>query len=182
MTQAATGVTLVNMPSTTLAAVQRVLSSDIDPMEAAGRVRRIGMEVGGELYEAFREHVAHSGSLENLESDAFWSSLDELFQQLGWGRVDHERLHPGVIAIASPDWFESRSREADQPCCHFTVGALADLFRRVAGMEVAVLEVRCQAAGASECRFLIGSPDALESVFDRIADGGHYREAVASLG
>ncbi|HUE96861.1 MAG TPA: V4R domain-containing protein [Longimicrobiaceae bacterium] len=179
-------VDLVRVPAGTFVAVQRVLASELDPQDAADRVRRIGMETGRALYQLFRDRVAapggSTGSVEDLESAAFWSRLEAFFHDLGWGGLEHERLHPGVISLWSTDWFESAAAgDLSQPSCQFTVGALGELFQEVTTLEVAVMEVRCRAAGAQECRFLIGSPEALGSVFERMSGGSHYREAVAGL-
>lgn len=172
--------TLVRMPATLLAEVQRVLRSELDPTELPNVLRRVGMETGRALHASFLEQV--SGGVEDLANNAFWSSLDTFFQDLGWGGIEHERLHPGVISVASTDWFESSGTESDNPSCHFTVGVLGELFRQFASLEVAVMEVRCRSTGANECRFLIGGPDALESVFQRMTEGSHYRDAVSELG
>lgn len=171
---------LVRMPATTLAEVHRVLSSELEPSQLPNVLRRIGMETGGTLHGLFKERISGGGG--DLGSDAFWSSLDTFFQDLGWGALEHERLHPGVISVASTDWFESSEHESGNPSCHFTVGVLGELFRQFASLEVAVMEVGCRSTGAKECRFLIGGPEALESVFQRITEGSHYREAVAGLG
>lgn len=179
------GQDLVRVPVETLAAVQRVLSAELSGEDAANHLRQIGVETGGALHDLLAERSGRAegaAGVEEIASDAFWRGLHDFFRDLGWGGVRHERLHPGVIALSSGDWFESGSADASHPSCHFTVGALGEIFRRLSSYDVAVLEVRCRAAGASECRFLVGSPDALEAVFDRMAGGSHYREAVAALG
>ena len=176
---------IVRVPVETLAAVQRVLSTELSGAEAAGHLRRIGVETGGALHDLFAERLQSSdgpAAVEEVATPAFWDRLDDFFRDLGWGGVRHERLHPGVIALSSRDWFESATGDARHPSCHFTVGALGEIFRRLTSFEVAVMEVGCRATGAPECRFLIGSPEALETVFEQMSDGSHYREAVAALG
>ena len=56
----------------------------------------------------------------------------------------------------------------------------ADLFGRVAGAPVAVLEVECRSAGAPRCRFLVGNPQVMEQLYDEMGRGVPYDEAVAA--
>ena len=171
---------MVQLPASTLALLQRALAAQAGgPASAAEGLRRAGMDAAPAIQAQLR---LRAPDLESLASDRFWARLGDLLREMGWGSFRHERLHPGVLSLASSDWFESRDARSEAPCCQFTVGVLAELFRRTADGEVAVMEVGCRGTGASECRFLIGSPAALESVYEQMADGSHYREAVASLG
>jgi hypothetical protein len=54
----------------------------------------------------------------------------------------------------------------------------ADLFGRLAGAPVAVLEVECRSAGQDRCRFLIGSPEVMDAVFEEMGRGTDYEAAV----
>jgi hypothetical protein len=65
------------------------------------------------------------------------------------------------------------------PACHITTGLFADLFGRVAGSAVAVLEVECRSAGHPRCRFLVGSPEVMDAVYEEMVRGVPYGDAVA---
>jgi hypothetical protein len=54
----------------------------------------------------------------------------------------------------------------------------ADLFGRLAGAPVAVLEVECRSAGQERCRFLVGSPDVMDAVYEEMGNGTDYETAV----
>lgn len=117
----------------------------------------------------------------DLPLDEFWRELETLFSRLGWGSIRQESLHPGVVSLVSPDWFEAEENHGDLPCCHFSTGLLAALLQRLAGSDIAAMEVECRGAGNAECRFLLGSPEALDELYEVIAEGGSFRDAIAAL-
>jgi hypothetical protein len=55
----------------------------------------------------------------------------------------------------------------------------ADFFGRVADAPLAVMEVECRSAGGERCRFLLGSTDVMQTVYDGISQGYGYEDAVA---
>lgn len=97
----------------------------------------------------------------------------------GWGLVEHEHVHPGVLAVSSGDWSESMASAGQS--CHFTTGMLAEVLRLIAAQDVAVLEVECRSTGSLSCRFLIGSPHALETVYSELQGGSAVPEALGAL-
>jgi hypothetical protein len=50
----------------------------------------------------------------------------------------------------------------------------------VAEQPLAVMEVECRAAGAPRCRFLLGSADVMQQVWEGMADGRPYEELLAA--
>ena len=66
------------------------------------------------------------------------------------------------------------------PSCHVGTGLLAGFFGRVADAPLSVLEVECRSAGANRCRFLIGSVDVLQYVYEAMERGVHYEHAASS--
>jgi hypothetical protein len=55
---------------------------------------------------------------------------------------------------------------------------LADVMGRVSGEQVAVMEVECRSKGDSICRFLSASPTTLQEVYEKMAAGMSYGEAL----
>ncbi len=95
-----------------------------------------------------------------------------------WGSITVNPLAEGVLAIDSTDWNEaSPDAGAQYPSCHLSSGLLADFFGRLAGETVAVMEVECRSRGDDMCRFLVGSPDTLADVYQRMSGGLSYLEA-----
>lgn len=182
----ATPVPMVRFPTAALDALHRAAGRGRDAHEAARLVREIGLETGETFHSAFQEWLAQRGEplpVAALPADRFWSGLAEFFSSLGWGRLEEERPHPGVVSLSSDEWVESAEKSgAAHPACHLTTGLLADLLGRVAGEDLAVLEVECQATGAGRCRFLVGSDAVLQRVHEEIARGAAYPDALATLG
>ena len=56
----------------------------------------------------------------------------------------------------------------------------ADFFGRVAGAPLAVMEVECRSAGADRCRFLLGSTDVMQAVYEQMSQGTGYADAVGA--
>jgi hypothetical protein len=56
----------------------------------------------------------------------------------------------------------------------------ADFFGRVADAPLAVMEVECRSAGAERCRFLLGSTEVMQQVYEEMSQGVAYDEAVAA--
>jgi hypothetical protein len=51
----------------------------------------------------------------------------------------------------------------------------------MAGEPLAVMEVECRAAGNDRCRFLLGSAEVMQALYDGMAAGQSYEEAARSL-
>jgi predicted hydrocarbon binding protein len=170
------------LPAAALAALRRTLAAELGAERAADVLRRAGHSAGDALFQSLAG-ARGSEDLSAIGIDAFWRRLGQLFAARGWGNLSHLPLHPGVGAVESADWGEADpASEAKRPSCFFTTGVLANLLGHVAGGDVAVLEVECRSRGDHHCRFLFGSPDALNAVYDRVVEGEAADAAVAQLG
>ena len=90
----------------------------------------------------------------------------------------HE-LSPAVLALDSTAWAEATDEPGGEfPSCHLTCGLLADFFGRLSDGLVAVMEVECRSRGDARCRFLAGAPETLSALYDRMAQGTGYLEAL----
>lgn len=183
MNATATGAQLVRLPADFLAALRRALAAGRSPLEAATLLRQTGYETGPSLHAALKARLAEErGEAGSLSSAEFWEAFGAFWESLGWGGVRHEPLHPGVAALDSADWAEADAGgHTGHPSCHFTTGVLAEVLSRIAGEDVAVLEVECRSAGDGRCRFLFGGEAALGEVYGRMAAGLPYTEAVEQL-
>jgi predicted hydrocarbon binding protein len=149
--------------------------------QAAVTLQEAGYAGGTALYESFKAWLSertHIG-VEELDVDSFQIRASEFFSEHGWGSLTVGSLSDVVATLDSPDWGECDSNlGAQQPSCHLTTGMFADLFGRLAGAPVAVLEVECRSAGHDRCRFLVGSPDVMDAVYDEMGRGTEYEAAV----
>ena len=170
---------IAKMPRATLAAILRA-AGGAGPDDAAESLRALGASSAEGLLDLF------SSRLSGLDPaaapvDRFWSELGDFLEELGWGRIEQDAVHPGLVSIAASDWFEAEGASADQPCCHFSTGLFAELLRTLSNAEIAAMEVECIACGDDRCRFLVGSPAALDEVYEGIVGGATVSDAVTAL-
>jgi uncharacterized protein len=151
--------------------------------QAAVHLQEAGYAGGDALFTAFLAWLAERTDIaaENLDVEAFELRISEFFTESGWGRLEIGTIDDVVATLDSADWGESESTSGmEHPACHITTGMFADLFGRLAGAPVAVLEVECRSAGDSRCRFLIGNPGVMDAVYEEIGRGATYEAAVHS--
>lgn len=150
---------------------------------SAGFLQEAGYAGGGAMFEAFRAWLAMRGTPEAdaLSVGAFQAEATEFFRECGWGSLAVGELHDTVATLDSTDWGEATPEAGLQhPGCHMSSGLFADFFGRVADAPLAVMEVECRSAGHERCRFLLGSADVLQQVYDGMAAGASYDAAVAA--
>jgi predicted hydrocarbon binding protein len=176
----------LRLPAAFLPAVRRALAQDRSPMDAATLLRQVGYDSGAGFHAALEERVAWErpgATVGTLPDGEFWAEFAAFWSDAGWGTVRHVQMHPGVGALECEGWAEAAAaREAGDGFCHLTTGIFADMLGRLAGGDVAVMEVECEAAGADRCRFLFGGPAALGAVYQEMAEGHGVELAVARLG
>jgi len=152
-------------------------ASAVSPLQEAGFA-------GGEgMYDAFTRWLASRGlpAPDALAAAEFSIRATDFFREAGWGGMEVGALD-GVATIDSPDWAESDpDYPLDFPGCYYSSGMLADFFGRLAGEPLAAMEVECRSMGAPRCRFLVGSADLLQHIYDEMARGVSYEE-VATAG
>lgn len=173
----------LRLPPRFLRALHQALAQGHDPTEAATLLREIGYELGDSLYDALEDVLAQAPeeSLRALPPSRFWSGISSVFENLGWGRLRWTQLHPAIAALDSADWIEAEGGRETHPACHLTTGVLAKLLARAADAEVAVLEAECRSRGEARCRFLFGSPAALDTLYQGMREGLPYTAALARL-
>jgi predicted hydrocarbon binding protein len=155
-------------------------------LQAAAYLQEAGFAGGEELYAAFGEWLARARGVEapsELDVEFLGEVLGEFFADQGWGRLNATPLGPAVLALDSAEWAEALDeRQGEFPSCHLSCGLLADFLGRMSQELVAVMEVECRSRGESRCRFLAGSPETLGILYDRMAQGTGYREALGVVG
>jgi hypothetical protein len=181
------------LPVASLAAIRRELAIAVGGDTAARALQSAGNAAGAAFFRALA-HGFGSGSpaedpeetarqqLAAVDQAAFWRRFGELFGSRGWGHLAMLAVHPGVSALDATDWVEADpDAGATRPSCFFTTGLLANVLGRVAGEDVAVLEVECRSRGDARCRFLFGGPAALDALFGQLAAGRELEDSLAAL-
>jgi len=150
---------------------------------SAGYLQEAGYAGGAAMFEAFRAWLVTrgAGGPEDLSVGNFQTRATEFFRECGWGSLSVGVLHDTVATLDSADWGEATPGSAlDHPGCHLSSGMFADFFGRLADAPLAVMEVECRSAGSDRCRFLLGSAEVLQQVYDGMAGGSHYEDAVGA--
>jgi predicted hydrocarbon binding protein len=154
-------------------------------LQAATYLQEAGFAGGEELYGVFTDWLARTRGVEqpgDLDVQFFGDVLSEFFAEQGWGRLTATQLGP-VLALDSSEWAEALDeRHGEFPSCHLSCGLLADFLGRLSRDLVAVMEVECRSRGESRCRFLAGSPETMSILYDRVAEGVGYQEALGVSG
>ena len=170
----------IRLPADAILALRRTLVREVGAEATARALQEAGNAAGDALHARLARSSEGDG-LGQTPSGSFWDRLAGLFREMGWGTAEHRDLHPGVGALDVRDWFEvdPGGRRAS---CPFTTGVLANILGRVAGGEVAVLQVDLPDGAAGGCRFLFGGADALQRLYGGLREGRDLEAALGSLG
>ncbi len=170
----------VRVPAELFSTVRRALVRDREPIEAVTLLREVGYELGGAVDSGLREHVTGATGVDPyaLDPERFWQTASGYFEELGWGRVEHQRVHPGVGALVLADWIENGADGGPQGS-HISTGIFTDLLGRIAGGAVVVMEVPVD---AGRTRLLFGAGETLGAVYQSLSTGASLDQALASLG
>lgn len=174
---------MVGLTRDALVTLRAVLFRDAGA-NAASYLQEAGYAGGSALYAAFAAWCASRGVTvpENLATAEFELHAASFFAELGWGTVTVGTLHDSVMTVDSANWAESDPASAMQfPGCYLSAGLLADFFGRIAGTPLAVMEVECRSMGSERCRFLLGSAETMQHVYDGMTQGVAYDAALEQM-
>jgi predicted hydrocarbon binding protein len=172
---------LVALTRDSLIALRTALFRDVG-VSAVTPLQEAGYAAGPGMYDAFSRWLAARGhaSPETLAAAEFSLRATEFLREAGWGGIEVGAMD-GVATIDSPDWAESDpAYPLDFPGCYYSAGMLADFFGRLAGEPLAAMEVECRSMGGSRCRFLVGSSDMLQHIYEEMSRGLSYEEVAAA--
>ncbi len=170
----------VAMPAEFFAVLRAPMAHDASAVQA---MRDAGYAAGVGLFDTFEQWLQANGELpaELQPDDRFGEVLGEFLEAAGWGRVRVHAISEAVMAIDTEVWAEAESTAgATGPACHVGTGLLAGFLGRVADAPLSVLEVACRSAGDAHCRFLVGSVDVMQYVYEAMERGVGYEQASAS--
>lgn len=172
------------VPHASLRALRAALVRDLGD-GFAGVLQEAGFAGGASVFEAFRAwcEAKGRGAPESLAMSRFQASAAEFFAEAGWGTVTITPIGDTAVAFDAADWSESDPAAAmPYPACYYSAGMLADFFGRVADGQLGCMEVECRSNGAGRCRFILGSPEVLAHVYQRLTEGVAYDAALGELG
>lgn len=151
-------------------------------LQAASYLQEAGFAGGEELYAEFTDWLLTARGVEHpqdLDVEFLSDALSQFFAEQGWGALTASPFGTSVMALDSAEWAEAAEESRGEfPSCHLTCGLLADFFGRLSEQVVAVMEVECRSRGDARCRFLAGAPETLSTLYDRMAQGAAYADAL----
>ena len=172
----------VTMSRRVLQQLRNTLEHDAG-IQAATYLQEAGFAGGEAMADAFRAWLVDRHGIEqpgDLDAAHFGTTLSQFLAELGWGTVSISPLGPAAMAIDSTDWAEAQDDPSGEyPSCHLSCGLLADFLGRISDGTIAVMEVECRSRGDGRCRFVAGSPETLGVLYERMAQGQTYAEALA---
>jgi len=175
---------LAAVPRAAIAALRAALLRDAGAA-AAAYLQEAGYAGGDALFAAFRAWLADrqpDATPEELDLSEFQALAAEFFRDAGWGSLALTSLHDAVAALDSEDWGESDPAAGlEHTGCHLSTGMFAAFFGHLAGAPLAVLEVECRSAGSERCRFLVGSAEVMQHVYDGLSAGMGYEEVLGAV-
>ena len=148
--------------------------------DAAGAqvLQEAGYVAGDGAYRSFAAWLPGVAGVED-PGEVAASRLPELLARflstLGWGGAAVTQLSDAVLAVDSDDWAEAQPGAGlEYPSCAFTSGLLADFFTLLGDSPLAAMEVECRSRGDARCRWLVGAPESLTSLYEHMAQGADY--------
>lgn len=174
---------MVGLTRDALVALRSVLFRE-SGSNAAVYLQEAGYAGGGALYQTFATWSLEGGHAppETMSTPEFEQRAAEFFRELGWGNVRVNTLHDSVVAMDSSNWAEADpSLPMEHPGCYLSSGMLADFFGRIAGEQLVVMEVECRSMGSARCRFLVGSAETMQHVYEEMTRGVGYEASLAAM-
>jgi predicted hydrocarbon binding protein len=138
---------------------------------AAGYLQDAGYAGAAQVFEAFTAWLKAKGgpAPAELALDDFAAAMGEFFAASGWGTMGFSVGEGGLATIESSDWAEATTGDGSTMSgCFFTNGVLSDFFGRLTDAPVAVMETECRSMGHPRCKFVIGTPERLQKVYDEM--------------
>lgn len=152
--------------------------------EAPAVIQEVGHAAGEQVFAAFKSWLSDRSDVSapaDLDSKLLGEALSDFVEWLGWGTLKLERAWPAALAVDTKDWAEAEpGADTDYPACSYTTGLLASILGLLADDTVAVMEVECRSRGDSRCRFLIGAPATLQTVYQSMVEGKEYSETLSA--
>lgn len=174
---------MVGLTRDAFAALHSALFRDAGT-NAAAYLQEAGYAGGPAMHQAFVSWCTARGQSvpEDLTASEFERHAADFFTELGWGMVNVGTLHDSAMTIDSPNWVEANpASEMQFPGCYLSAGMLADFFGRLAGSQLVAMEVECRSMGYDRCRFLLGSSETMQHVYDGMTQGIAYDAALEQM-
>jgi len=162
---------LVAISKESLSALRMSLARDLGN-NAGTYLYEAGHGGASAIFDAFGQWLQSRGGppASELALDDFAAAVGEFFAAYGWGTMGFSVADGGIASVESSNWAEAASDSSQLPC-YFTSGVLTDFFGRITDAPVSVLETECRSLGHERCKFLIGTPEKLQKIYEELYPG-----------
>lgn len=172
----------ISLSASALVAISPRALHTLRDRAGAQPLQEAGYAAGEATHAAFVRWLPGVASVDDpkdLAAPRLAEVLSRFFSSLGWGNVEVTPLAEAAFAVDSSDWAEAQpDAQLPYPGCYFTAGVLADFMTRMAEAPLAVMEVECRSRADHKCRWLIGSPETLTSLYQHMAQGADYTQVL----
>ncbi|MCR9161439.1 MAG: V4R domain-containing protein [Nannocystaceae bacterium] len=138
--------------------IQRTVEGVAD-IDGKGIVRRASEQ-------AFARQIAYA--IEETDDEATrWVVAEELFAELGYGRLDLSKANEGVVTQSAGHFVEGWGvafGDDRKPVCTLAEGFIQAAFIAIEGQEVEARETECMHCGADACSFTVEKTGAAAEV------------------
>jgi predicted hydrocarbon binding protein len=145
---------------------------------SAQALQEAGYAAGEGTFRAFSAWLPRAAGVDHpseLAAPRLAEILSQFFVSLGWGAVQVTPVGDAAVAVDASAWAEATPEaQLQYPSCFFTAGLLADFMCRLAEASLAVMEVECRSKGDARCRWLVGAPATLSSLYEHMTQGADY--------
>jgi predicted hydrocarbon binding protein len=164
-------------PSTLVALSPRALQALRD-RAGPQALQEAGYAAGEATFRAFTAWLPQAAGVDrpsSLAAPKLAEVLSQFFTALGWGSIKISPAGDAAMALDATEWAEAvPDARLQYPSCHFTAGMLADFLGRMADTSLAAMEVECRSRGDARCRWLVGAPETLTSLYEHMSQGADY--------
>ncbi len=175
---------LFGLPMASLHALRGALLRDAG-WSYVGWLTEMGWAGAGDAVGAFAGWLASQGetrAVDALDAATFQQHAAAFFAAAGWGQYRIAAFGDGLLAVDTTDGVEADpSAQLPYPGCYVTGGLLAGFFSAIGGVTLTSLEVQCRSTGAPFCRWLVGSPESIQLVYDALSRGESLESVAETL-
>jgi len=168
----------ISLSGSTLVALSPRALHALRDRAGAQALQEAGYAAGEATFQAFATWLPTVAGVDHpadLAAPRLAEVLSQFFTALGWGAMRVSALGDAAVAVDAEQWAEAApDAHLQYPSCFFTSGMLADFMGRMANASLAVMEVECRSRGDARCRWLIGAPETLASLYEHMTQGADY--------
>jgi len=118
----------------------------------------------------------------NMSLSDFKQEFNSYLAGHGWGRFDISEKYDLIFVDLLSSAYPEMLGKGGAMTCSLMAGFFAGFFSELIGVELGCIELRCAAAGADKCTFVVADSAVTSSVRKWMSRGRSFDEIVAAIG